>query len=281
MSSRTLKASTSGPVRFSAKGDFNAIKVKVGSYSHAEVVLSTQDEPGGPAHDVIESARLVGSGDSVKLTMPDLPGSGGTTITHGRGGVTVVQSAGTVYGSMTGVTIGGNVAGGDIVVNGVRLTPELLKAAGVPVSTGIDLELRLPTGSSLRVNAGNSGACNVDIQGQELDEVSLKGHNGTFYVYVPCELLEVDAHNAAILAAEPVKQIDLETHNGEIEVRRLHGSGRANVHNGSITIECHAPGKVKARSHNGTIGVHDRANLGDRLRVDVDTHNGRIIGRRS
>jgi hypothetical protein len=280
MFERAFTASGRGPAQFFVEGDFVKAEVTVGDCDRAYAVLSTHDDPGDPGQEAIKNATFGSEGDWEHLKVPFLPGGGGgtTVIQTGSGDMYIGQSAHVVSGSMTGV-----VMTGDIVVNGVRITPELLKAAERAggkksgVSHGIELALHLPRGSSLRAE-GKMGT--YLVTGRELHRVRFKSYNGGLDLRVPCVELDADTYNGDVHAAVRVDQAEAETYNGNVILSQLYGNGRLKSYNGNVTALCYAPGRVKAKTYNGNTDVRDMASLGGQLEVDAVTRNGSQYGRK-
>lgn len=279
MFERTFTASGSGSVPFFVEGEFTKATVIVGDCHQAYAVLSTQDDSDSSGHEAIEKAVLGRDGNWEHLKVPTLPGMGGsTTVIQSGGSMYVSQSATVVSGDMSGIVIGGNFSGGDIVVNGVRITPELLKAAGAKsgFSTGVELTLHLPLRSSLRTRS--KGGTFV-ITGEELDRMQFKNYDGSLELGVPCEELDADTYNGDVYATRRVGEAEAETYNGNILLDRLHGNGRLKSYNGNVVALCYGRGRVRAKTYNGNTDVRDMADLGSELEVDAVTRSGRNYGR--
>lgn len=259
---RTLKAGASGPLTFSIKGEFVSAHVTVGAVSKAEVTLSTDDPADSATAKAIEKATITGTRDGVHVEVPDLPGSGGITITNRGSGVVI---SGNVSSGMV-------ISGGDVWVNGVHVQPGTHVGS---VTTGIRAVIRLPRESSLTVRTSNS---DYVVNGEDLSDVDFTSHNGSLTLSVPCRDLSFDAHNGSLDANTRIEQLDASTHNGGIHVTELHGNGKAKAHNGSITIVAKAAGRVTARAHNGNVTVLDPLNLAPTgaLRVDANARNGSV-----
>lgn len=253
MYSRTLTADVFGPLAFSVKGDAMSAKVVVGDNRRAEVVLTTDDEPGGPGRDAIAGLRLRAvPGKGVHLDLPDLL-DGGTTIIQSDGNIHVSQRSTRVTGSISDAVISG---GGDIVINGVRITPELLKAAGANVSSGVALEVRLPKGSSLDFS---SKFTNLLVQGEALEEVSFSSQSGD------------------LEATGSVSRINARSQSGDIDLSSLiDGDAMLSSQSGDIEVYAYGPGAVQASSQSGDVRVVDAARVGSALRVRARSQSGRV-----
>jgi hypothetical protein len=280
--SRTISAKSGGPLSFSVKGEFTKATVHVGGVSRAEVTLSTADGEDSPSVKAIDRAAWSSRNSWDHLEVPEvpgMPGAGGVTSTvyQSGGSMIVRQSGGAVAGSLTGVMMTGG--GGDIVVNGVRITPELLQEAakkqGVQTSTGIELVVRLPESSSLKVETGHSPFA---VEGAALQEVIFKARNGDLLLDVPVKSVEFDSHNGDLRSDRQISALEADTHNGNISVGHLHGSGSATAHNGNIYLVAMASGTVRAKAHNGNVVVEDPNGLYQRgeLKVKASAHNGNV-----
>lgn len=140
----------------------------------------------------------------------------------------------------------------------------------------INLELRVPRGTRIDVNASNGKVCIAGLQ----RSVRVRSSNVAVRVEDVTGDVEIHASNAKVLCAGIVGKLVARTSNGKIEIERHRGALDASSSNGLIqaTIDELGGGVVLATS-NGRIAL----SLPDDVDADVDLRvdNGVIRNQRS
>lgn len=140
----------------------------------------------------------------------------------------------------------------------------------------INLELRVPRGTRIEVNASNGKVCIAGVQ----SGVRVRSSNVAVRVEDVAGDVEIHASNARVRCADVVGKLVARTSNGKIEVERHRGALDASSSNGLIhaTID-ELSGAVVLATSNGRIAL----SLPDAVDADVDLRvdNGVIRNQRS
>lgn len=270
MSTRTLTASSGGPLAFSVEGEFITAFVTVGGVSRATAELSTDDPPGGPAHDYIERATMKPTRDGVHLKVPTPPGGGNSTtiISRGSWGSSSVR-----MGSGAEMIVVGR--GGRTVVNGVTLGPGVYVGGDIPgVIHGVKVIIRLPENSSLKVHVSESSFV---VNGGKLKAVDYEGVGG-LTLNGDVDRIEFESNNGSLECNGAVEEVEATANNGSTIISNLYGNARATANNGSVSVTARAPGEVVARANNGDVTVRDPLGLHrtGQLKVKAIANNGSV-----
>jgi len=140
----------------------------------------------------------------------------------------------------------------------------------------INLELRVPRGTRIDVNASNGKVCIAGLQGG----VRVRSSNVAVRVEDVAGDVEIQASNARVLCADVVGKLVARTSNGKIEVERHRGALDASSSNGLIHAALdELSGAVVLATSNGRIAL----TLPDSVDADVDLRvdNGVIRNQRS
>ncbi|MFF3720555.1 DUF4097 family beta strand repeat-containing protein [Streptomyces prasinus] len=294
MTTRKLAAETTGPFTIDASllGHGGVISVRAeADCERATLTISTTDEE-GPAADAVREATLRQSATGLNATVHGKGGVSGTTvITGGRGGMTVIQSAGTVHGEMTGMTfnggvIGGNFVGGDVYVNGVKVTggdttvikgaaPIAITAVVPPGSKviGHSQAADIETIGSFAVVSGHtqSGSVRVD----DAEKVTASTQSGSVRVNKAADISAKTMSGGVYLNLTDV--VDAHTMSGAIDIRDFGGTARLKTMSGAISVHATAGGDIDANTMSGAIDVTaTQAALDEHLDVRPRSMSGRI-----
>ncbi|MFD8992289.1 DUF4097 family beta strand repeat-containing protein [Streptomyces goshikiensis] len=264
MTSRTIAAQTIGPVTIDAAllGHHGTITVRTDSgCERATVTITTADENGAAA-DAVKQATLRPSGTGgVVASVEGRGGSGGgTTVITGGG----VQSI--VRGNMgsTIVISGGNISGGgDVVINGVRITGN---SGSTVVQGGSPIEITaiVPEGSSL---VGRTHSADIETLGAMLN---VGGHTQSGDLRVTSASQVVASTQSGDVRVEVAENIAVKTQSGDIRLGRT-DVVEASAMSGDITIADFG-GSARLKTMSGDVEVHATAG-GD---LSVTTMSGDI-----
>ncbi|MFE6691938.1 DUF4097 family beta strand repeat-containing protein [Streptomyces sp. NPDC057743] len=294
MTTRKLVAETTGPVTIDASllGHGGVISVRAEAVcKRATLVISTTDEEGAAA-DAVRDATLRPSATGLNATVHGKGNGGGTTvITGGRRGMTVIQSAGTVYGEMTGMTfnggiIGGNFVGGDVYVNGVKVSGNTTVVTG---SAPIEITAIVPPGSKV---IGRTQSADIEALGCSFALVSGHTQSGDLRVdeaekvTASTQSGDVTVNKAADISAKTqsgdvnlnlTDVVDANTMSGDIRIRDFGGTARLKSMSGDIRVHATAGGDIDAHTMSGDVDVTaTEAAMDERLDVRPRSMSGRI-----
>ncbi|MGW2110695.1 DUF4097 family beta strand repeat-containing protein [Streptomyces sp. NPDC001948] len=295
MTTRKLAAETTGPVTIDANllGHGGTISVRAeADCERATLTISTTDED-GPAADAVRDATLRQSATGLNATVHGQGGTGGgtTIITGGGRGMTVIQSAGTVNGRMTGMTINGgifdgNFVGGDVYVNGVKVSGS--GTAVIQGSAPIEITAIVPLGSKVIAHAQSadieargsfalvsattqSGSLRVD----DAEKVTVSTQSGSVSVNKAADISAKTQSGGVYLNITDV--VDAHTMSGSIDIRDFAGTARLKTMSGSIRVHATAGGDIDAKTMSGSIDVTaTQAALDEHLDVRPRSMSGRI-----
>ncbi|MFH8986380.1 DUF4097 family beta strand repeat-containing protein [Streptomyces varsoviensis] len=288
MTTRKIAAENTGPVTIDAAlfGHGGTITVRAAAdCERATLTVHTADEE-GPAADAVREATLRQSGTGLYVSVEGKGGtSGGTTIITGGGrrGTSVYQSFGTVTGSVTGMTI----VGGDVVVNGVRISGN----GGTTVINGsspIEITATVPEGSSVigRTQSADviaEGAIlNVtgntqsgDVRAGHVARVDASTQSGDVVVDRAAQITAKTQSGDVRLGRTDV--VEGNTMSGDIRIGDFGGTARLKTMSGSIHVHATAGGDLSARTMSGDVTVTaTEAALGDNLDVQANSMSGRV-----
>ncbi|MFD5588793.1 DUF4097 family beta strand repeat-containing protein [Streptomyces sp. NPDC127063] len=292
MTARTIAAETTGPVTIDASllGHGGVISVRAeADCERATLTISTTDEEGAAA-DAVRDAMLRQSANGLNATVQGKGViSGGTTvITGGRRGMTVIQSAGTVYGDVTGVSfVGGNFVGGDVYVNGVKVTGAG-EATVIKGTAPIEITAVVPPGSKV---IGHTQSADIEAMGCF---ALVSGHtqsgdlrvDDTEKLTVSTQSGNVTVNKAADISAKTqsgdvnlnvTDVVDANTMSGDIRIRDFGGTARLKTMSGDIRVHATAGGDVDAHTMSGDIDVTaTQIALDEHLDVRPRSMSGRI-----
>lgn len=139
-----------------------------------------------------------------------------------------------------------------------------------------NLELRLPRGTRIEVNASNGKVCIAGLAG----DVRVRSSNVAVRVEDVAGDVEIHASNARLLCAGVRGRLLARTSNGKIEVERHHGALDASSSNGLIHAALEElAGPIVLATSNGRIAL----DLPEQVDADVDLRvdNGVIRNQRS
>ncbi|OYP10049.1 hypothetical protein CFC35_41780 [Streptomyces sp. FBKL.4005] len=293
MTTRKLAAETTGPITIDASllGHGGVISVRAeADCERATLTISTADEEGAAA-DAVRDATLRQSATGLTATVQGKGGiSGGTTtIITGGGGRGITQS---VVSNNSGSTIqiGGNVfsgnfVGGDVWVNGVKVSGNATVVTG---SAPIEITATVPPGSKV---IGRTQSANIETFGS-LALVSGHTQSGDLWVYDAEKVtastqsgdvtVETSADISARTQSGDVKLnrtdvVDANTMSGDIQIRDFGGTARLKTMSGDIRVHATAGGDIDAHTMSGDIDVTaTQAALDDHLDVRPSSMSGRI-----
>ncbi|MEV7466151.1 DUF4097 family beta strand repeat-containing protein [Streptomyces kronopolitis] len=275
MTSRKLVSEVAGPIVIDATllGNGGTVTVRAdASCERATLTVSTADEDGPSAEAVRNTAlRQISKGLHVNV-QGDGASSGGTTIVRGGGrGVTVIQSAGNVTGTMIGYqgdVIGGNFVGGDMIVNGVRVS------GGTTIIQGgspIDIVAVVPEGSSV---VGHTQSASIDAQGP-LTSITADTQSGAVTVEQAADITAKTMSGSVRLGRTDF--VNAKTMSGSVQIADFGGTARIKTMSGSVRVHATAGGDVDVNTMSGSITVTATdAALADDLDVRPRSMSGRI-----
>lgn len=303
MTSRTIAAESTGPVTIDAAllGHAGIITVRAErDCERATLTISTADEEGDAA-DAVRQAALRQSVTGGLYASVEGRNGGGTTIVTG-GGRNIVQSvvshnSGSIVqinsGNLTGMTITGsgnfvtNSGGGDIIVNGVRITGN----SGTTVIKGsspIEITAVVPEGSSL---TGRTDAADIEALGALLNisghtqsgsiraghvaRVTAKTQSGAVVVERAANINANTQSGAIRLGRTDV--VEGKTMSGAIIIADFGGSARLKTMSGRIQVHATAGGDITAKTMSGDIDITATKDaLDDDLDVLTSTMSGQV-----
>ncbi|WP_331764330.1 DUF4097 family beta strand repeat-containing protein [Streptomyces sp. NBC_01506] len=286
MTTRKIAAETTGPVTIDASLLRHGGAISVRTDAHCEravLTISTTDEDGAAA-DAVRDATLRRSTTGLVAAVEGKGGgaSGTTVITGGGRGMTVIQSSGSVHGSVVGM----NFVGGNVYVNGARIS-----GGATTVVTGtapIEITATVPPGSKV---IGRTDSADIEARGS-FAVVSGHTQSGDIRVDHTEKLIastksgDVTVDKAAdsnIKTMSGDVQLDrtdlaeVHTMSGDIGVRDFGGTARLKTMSGDIRVHATAGGDLDASSMSGDISVTATpAALDADLQVRPHSMSGRI-----
>ncbi|WP_031099048.1 DUF4097 family beta strand repeat-containing protein [Streptomyces sp. NRRL S-15] len=294
MTTRKLVAETTGPVTIDATllGHGGLVTVRAeANCTRATLTIHTADEDGASA-DAVKDATLRQSGNRLTASVQGSGGgNSGSTIVVG-GGSSVIQSFGTVTGSVTGMTITGNggtfisgVGGGDVIVNGVRISGGGTVIQG---SSPIEITAVVPEGSSVESRTQSASVLalgallNVDtstqsgsVQTEHVSRVEAKTQSGSITVE---QAANIDAQSqSGSIRLGRTDVVTAKTMSGSISIQDFGGTAKADSMSGSIRIHATAGGDIHAKTMSGSINVTaTESALADDLDVRASSMSGRV-----
>ncbi|MFG3043083.1 DUF4097 family beta strand repeat-containing protein [Streptomyces sp. NPDC048330] len=287
MTTRKLTAETTGPVTIDATltghGGTVTVRAEAGC-ERATLTIHTADED-GEAADAVRAASIRQTGTTLYASIQGRGGPGGTTIITG-GGRNVVQS---VVSNNRGSTIqiGGNFVGGDVIVNGVRVTGSG-GATIIQGSSPIEITAIVPEGSS--VIGGTQSADIVaegallNVRGNTQSGDVRAGHVSK--VAASTQSGDVRVDKAAFIDAKTMSGdirlgstdvVEGTTMSGDITIADFGGSARLKTMSGDIRAHATTGGDLSASTMSGDIDITaTEAALADDLDVVTSTVSGSV-----
>lgn len=244
---RTLNATTPGPISLNASLGAFDLTVIAEDRTHAEVIVSTTDDE-GPSADAINAATLGETNNQLTVRFPQ--GAGGITIQSSGGFQSVNFGGGMVISNVGGgVVVGGNNYG--VISTGRGVFVNGRQVQGVAFNTApVSVVARVPIGSSI-------------------DATSVSGDVG---VTGTLDRADVDSTSGSVELSE-VRDADVRTISGGIHVDRVTGRARLNSTSGSIDVTGPSTARCSARTVSGSI----RAAGG--IDLDASSVSGRVRNR--
>lgn len=291
MTTREFVAETTGPVVIDATllGHDGIVTVRAeADCERATVTIRTADEEGAAA-DAVREATLRQSSTTLYASVKGKGGtSGGTTIITGGGGRGTIQS---IVSNNSGSTIqiggsffGGNSGGGDVWVNGVKVSGNTTVTGTSP----IEITAVVPEGSSV---VGRTQSADIVAEGAVLN-VSGDTQSGDVRaghvskVAAHTQSGDVRVEKAAFIDAKTqsggirlgsTDVVEGNTMSGDIAIADFGGSARLKTMSGDIRVHATAGGDLSARTMSGDITVTATENaLADDLDVITSTMSGRV-----
>lgn len=292
MTTRKLTAETAGPVTIDAilLGHGGTVTVRAeADCERATLTIHTADED-GEAADTVRAATLRQSGTTLYADVKGKGGPGGGTTIITGGGRNVVQS---VVSNNRGSTIqiGGNFVGGfvggDVIINGVRVTG----GGGATIINGsspIEITAVVPEGSSVigRTQSADilaeGAVLNVsgdtqsgDVRAGHVSKVAAKTQSGDVRVE---RAAFIDAHTqSGDIRLGCTDVVEANTMSGDIAIADFGGSARLKSMSGDIRVHATSGGDVSATTMSGDIDVTATENaLADDLDVITSSMSGRV-----
>lgn len=293
MTTRKLAAETTGPVTIDASlmGHGGVISVRAeADCKRATLTISTADED-GPAAEAVREATLRQSATGLNATVHGKGGIGGgstTTIITGRGRGTVQSVVSNNSGST--IQIGGNVfsgnfVGGDVWVNGVRVSGNATVVTG---GAPIEITAIVPPGSKV---IGHTHSADIEAIGS-FALVSGRTQSGDLRVddaekvTVSTQSGDVTVNKAADIGAKTqsgdvhlnlTDVVEVDTMSGDITIRDFGGTARLKTMSGDIRVHATAGGDIDANTMSGDVDVTaTQAAMEDSLDVRPRSMSGRI-----
>lgn len=296
MTTRTLTAETAGPITIDATllghGGIVTVRAKA-DCERATLTIHTADEE-GEAADAVHAATLRQSGTTLYASVQGKGGigGGGTTIITG-GGRRVVQSVVSNNHGSTVVQVGGSVfsggfVGGDVIINGVRVTGAGGGTTVIKGSSPIEITAVVPEGSLV---IGRTQSADIVAEGAVLN-VSGDTQSGDVRtghvskVVASTQSGDVRVERAAYIDAKTqsgdirlgrTDVVEGNTMSGDITIDDFGGSARLKTMSGDIRVHATAGGDISANTMSGDIDVTATENaLADDLDVLTSTMSGRV-----
>ncbi|WP_327223027.1 DUF4097 domain-containing protein [Streptomyces platensis] len=287
MTTRKIAAETNGPITIDATllGHGGSVSVRAdASCERATLTVSTVDED-GPAAEAVRNATLRQTLKGLHVNVQGDGGTtGGTTIISGGGrGMTIVQTAGNVTGTMIGYQ--GGVIGGDMIVNGVRVSGGATVIQG---SSPIEIVAVVPEGSSA---IGHTQSASIDALGALLNvtadtqsgsvrtghvaKVNANTQSGSVVVEQAADITAKTMSGSIRLGRTDV--VNANTMSGSVQIADFGGTARIKTMSGSVRVHATAGGDIDANTMSGSITVTatDTA-LAEDLDVRPHSMSGRI-----
>ncbi|MFD4020632.1 DUF4097 family beta strand repeat-containing protein [Streptomyces sindenensis] len=285
MTTRKIAAETTGPVTIDATllGHGGTISVRaVPGCERATITVHTADEE-GPAADAVREATLRQSGSELSVSVRGKGGNTGgtTTVISNRRGGSVYQSV----GNITGQVVGMNIAGGNVTVNGVRISGRG-GAVVINGSSPVEITAVVPVGSSIN---GRSQSADIIAEGVLLDVTGstqsgdVRTENAST-VRVSTQSGDVVVHRASTVNARTqsgdlrlasAATVDGDTMSGDVEIKALSGVARVNSMSGDVRIHAVTGGRVSAGTMSGDVSVTAAA---EALRSGLDVRADSMTG---
>ena len=237
---KTHTGTHTGPITLNVRLTAGQIRVVAEDRDRAEIVVSTPDSS-GPSAEAVTNTAITETGGHLEVRVPNPGGTGGAMIQTGGGGVIVGSNYGVVVGgNMYGSMMSG-VTGGEMWVNGQRVTGGGVVVGGSP----IDVEVRVPRGST--VSAKTTSAA-VTVTG-EVNSIDAETMSGDVY-------------------ASLVQVADVRTMSGDVEIAALSAEARIKTMSGDIEVTADPASAalvpVRASSMSGDITARGRVDLDGR-----------------
>ncbi|GAB3115813.1 hypothetical protein GCM10027160_23740 [Streptomyces calidiresistens] len=292
---RSITADRSGPITIDASllGHGGTITVRAAADCERATLTITTTDQDGPAADAVRDATLR-SDHGLVANVQGKGDTGGTTVITGSGrGTHVVQNFGTVTGRVVGLQIGGNVVGGninvgggDVFVNGVRVSGQ--NATIIQGSAPIEITATVPEGSSLLARTHSAdvraeGAIlNVSAHTQSGDVTT--GHAAK--VTASTQSGDVRVEKAAHINAKTqsgslrlgrTDVVEGSSMSGDITISDFGGTAHLKNMSGDIRIHATAGGDITASTMSGDVTVTATQDaLTDDLNVQANSMSGRV-----
>ncbi|MER5322350.1 DUF4097 family beta strand repeat-containing protein [Streptosporangium roseum] len=272
---RTLPAPVDGPITLDLDLKHGAVTVTVADIPRAEIILTTTDPDDSVTAKEINNATITANGNDVRAVVPVRSASGGvhTRIETHQGGRTVVtQFSGNIVNS--GVMIGTGTAVFTGKSNGKYSIGQIGGDFGIHLTAGIEAEVRLPAGSSLRMATEST---NVTITG-ELARISYRSISGTLRAGA-CSDLNASSTSGDVCAdvADHVnittvsgdirlgrtEQVEASSTSGDISIGDFGGMATLKTVSGDISAHATDGGNLTATSVSGDIRVTAASGVAD------------------
>jgi hypothetical protein len=236
LTARNLTAATTGPIVVDAALLRHAGRVVVRAdpmCKQATLTIQTADED-GPSADAVRSASLRQTPDGVETSVRgNGSSSGGVTISGGNFGVVSTGRGVTVNGMQIG-----SMAGGDVYVNGVRISGA---GGNINVSQGaspIEITAVVPEGCTLR---GRTDSADIEATGQ-LNRVDATSVSGDVSIdradNIKAKTTSGDVHlgRTELVSAHSVS--------GDVTIDDFGGSARAETVSGDVRVHATEGGNL-------------------------------------
>lgn len=263
MTTRKLAAETPGPVTLDVtlNGFAGVINITTDpDCDHATLTIHTNDEE-GPAAEAVRAAALRHPANGLYASVQG-KGGNSTTVISGSSGTTVVQSYGTITGNVTGMVI----SGGDVVVNGVRIS-----GGSTTLTSPIEITAVVPAGSRL---VAASQSAEITATGS-LDRATASSQSGDVRIDQAATIHAKTQSGDILLGKTDV--VESTTMSGDITIADFAGTAALKTMSGDIRVHATAGGDLNVRTMSGDITVtatHEA--IADNLNVQPSSMSGRV-----
>jgi DUF4097 and DUF4098 domain-containing protein YvlB len=171
------------------------------------------------------------------------------------------------------VEVGGSTgrsAEGFTITGGPRRTRIEVGHWGHPRGGRSDLEIRVPAGSSLRIECYSAAITVSDVTGS----VWAESVDGSITVTSGSKEIDVETVNGAIEVTAPAKRVRAESTNGSVTVRGGSGAIEASTVNGSLTVTGGTFDSARLETVNGRIRFE--GDLSPRATLDAEAVGGSV-----
>jgi hypothetical protein len=215
MTTRTIQAKNSGPVRIDATLASVDLTVYTEARPYGEITIATRDDT-GPSADAVNDAELAAHGNTLTVRLDHAHGDGGTVIQTGNSRVVISGGSGVVVGNGVTMVNGRIVSGGG----------QYMQVGGSPIT----VVARVPHGSAVTASTQSGDIRCTGVY----DQIDARSQSG-----------DVEIGTA--------REVRAATQSGDVTVDALTGRGDLSSMSGDIEVRGPAQASATARTMSGDV----------------------------